>query len=106
MIGLFYIVTVKSGLNPLSFQGVKDVFGSLLLIKEGGEGGSGSLKEVPAPSFSQVFKRLLFPQHYLPFNTRNVPVSRSPLPGNVPLSVDNHVLPVICISDGCLTRSS
>lgn len=54
MIGGFYIVTMKSVFSPLSFEGVKDMFGSLFLIKE--RGGYESLKEMSTPSFSEVFK--------------------------------------------------
>lgn len=39
MIGFLYIVTIKSGFSSLSFEGVEDVFGSLILIKERGERG-------------------------------------------------------------------
>lgn len=49
MIGLFYVVTMKSVFSSLSFQGVKDVFGSLFLIKEGGERGIGIPKRDVRP---------------------------------------------------------
>lgn len=39
MVWVFYIVTIKSVFSPLSFEGVKDVFGSLILIKERRERG-------------------------------------------------------------------
>lgn len=54
MIGGFSTVTMKSVFSPLSFESIKDTFGSLFLIKE--RGGYESLKEMSAPSFSQVFK--------------------------------------------------